>query len=305
VFSPKSERVRLPITIWILRNIIDFLLDRDAPGDLLLATLCSRLFFGLFRIGEILAKPPLEVWRMAFLGISSLSKTMLSSFICLAAMPMFFFFRDGVDVRVVCTGDKYCPKRLLTLLLLRQRPSSTDQPVFLWRGRQLSAGIFISDLGMRPSEYASHSFRKGRATTLATPYVPASFIKVIGLGSIAYQSYISVLIPSSSIPLLINPTFRFPIPSSSIPFVVLARSPILLLLLVVVLPILLISLALPISSTSMHSPIVFLLVVDYPQAVDELDRSRMVRVIGCFIHPFPDSPPRNLSSELLFPPIII
>ena len=193
--SPKSERVRLPITIWILRKIIDFLLDRDAPGDLLLATLCSLLFFGLFRIGEILAKPPLED------GISWDKFSIQDDVIIVHLLgSKADVFRDGVDVRVVCTGDKYCPKRLLTLLLLRQRPSSTDQPVFLWRGRQMSAGVFnkvlksiISDLGMRPSKYASHSFRKGMATTLAILNVPASFIKVIGRWkSIAYQSYISV-----------------------------------------------------------------------------------------------------------------
>jgi hypothetical protein len=199
--SSPSSRIRLPITLWLFRRIIFFLLSDPTDDNITMAAVCSLAFYGLFRIGELLPKSSIS------LGLTT-SEIRFLSRLLLIHLPASKgdVFRDGVTVRVPATGDFTCPHALLRRILITLRSSGrTGSNVFYCKNRPLTAAVFnkrlriiIAELGCRPSEYSSHSFRKGMATTLAVLGFPASLIRTLGRWkSLSYQLYVKV--PDSQI----------------------------------------------------------------------------------------------------------
>ena len=106
-------------------------------------------------------------------------------------------FRQGVTIYLGRTDSMLCPvAALLSYLVLRGRG---EGPLFKFKdGRALSRPRLVSELrkalaeaGLKPENYAGHSFRIGAATTAAACSIPVEVIKTLGRWkSQAYQLYV-------------------------------------------------------------------------------------------------------------------
>ena len=107
-------------------------------------------------------------------------------------------FRRGVDIYLGATGTTLCPiKAILPYLALR--PNHHNGPLFIFEdGRSLTHQHFssildnlLSRLGFDTTQYNTHSFRIGAATTAAQANIPHTSIQMLGRWkSNAYQMYI-------------------------------------------------------------------------------------------------------------------
>ena len=109
-------------------------------------------------------------------------------------------FRQGCTLRLAPSGHPLlCPAHALHTLLSHYHYSHNDRYLFtLSSGSPLTRQILNSSIkhlasysGLNPSEYASHSFRIGAATTASSVGLSDSLIKALGRWhSDAYQRYI-------------------------------------------------------------------------------------------------------------------
>ena len=202
----KPSRPRLPITTFILRNIIS-ILDQGIFGaylDLLMKTACSMAFFGFMRCGEFTCTTRLFDPE-ANLSISDINITYSSNVPTMATILLKVSktdpFRQGCTINLFCTNSRLCPVWLLDKLcaVRRRMQAEPQEPLFvLPDGQPLTRNVFLNmlklildRLGLDSSTYAGHSFRIGAATSAAAAHVPDHIIKILGRwSSDCYQRYI-------------------------------------------------------------------------------------------------------------------
>ena len=108
-------------------------------------------------------------------------------------------FRKGHQVLIFPTNTSTCPLRAFLKYAPLANQSAADDPLFN-AGRfapltstSLNKALYIllQNAGLDQSQYASHSFRNGAATTAAAARIPAWMIKSLGRwNSNTYLSYI-------------------------------------------------------------------------------------------------------------------
>lgn len=108
-------------------------------------------------------------------------------------------FRESVSVKEYRNDSMLCPHRAIKRRFAkRKKDSDAHTPVFRTvAGSHVSYKMFqaklkaiIKSVGYNASDYSTHSFRIGAATTLAILGFPASHIKTLGRWkSLVYQVY--------------------------------------------------------------------------------------------------------------------
>ena len=98
-------------------------------------------------------------------------------------------FRKGVTVVLGATGKKLCPVATILQFMSNPRPAAASPrgSFFVFSdGSALTRAKVVKEMraalearGIRPSDYAGHSFRIGTATTAATCGMPDFLIKTL------------------------------------------------------------------------------------------------------------------------------
>ena len=184
-----SECTRLPITINLLRTL-KFQLrssNKSLLDQRLLWAAFTVLFYGFLRASECLSL----TWSDVLIHDDHITITLQQS----KTDP----FRRGQSIKVYSSLTTTCPVKALTNYA---NSIAAKQPhhfvfsagTFLPLSRsKLTAEVrqLLSQAGMSPSDYASHSFRIGAATMAAAAGLPPYLIKTLGRwNSNAYMSYV-------------------------------------------------------------------------------------------------------------------
>ena len=184
-----TERQRLPITIDILKALKSHLRlsNYTLCEQRMLWSSFTLSFYGFLRASECLSL----TWSDITMAENHLVIELRQS----KTDP----FRRGQSIHIYPTNSSTCPVRALTLFADKIGPTPPQKLVF-------SAGTcspltrpkfteiiryLLIQAGMCPSNYASHSFRIGAATTAAAAGLPTWLIKTLGRwSSDAYLTYI-------------------------------------------------------------------------------------------------------------------
>ena len=200
-----KERPRLPITPQILLGLIEIWGEQTDVfnGQMLTAASCM-CFFGFLRSGEVVAPPGKDFDSSVHLSVgdvkvdSRAKPTYLEVSIKASKTDVF---RKGVTVVLGATGKKLCPVATILQYMSNPRPAAASPKgaFFVFSdGSALTRAKLVKEMraalearGIRPSDYAGHSFRIGAATTAATCGMLDSLIKTLGRWeSTAYTLYI-------------------------------------------------------------------------------------------------------------------
>ena len=182
------ERTRLPITINLLRTLKSQLRSsqKSLLDQRLLWAAFTLSFYGFLRASECLSL----TWSDMLIHDDHLTITLRQS----KTDP----FRRGQSIQVYSSLTTTCPVQALNKyanLITAKQPhhlvfcAGTYSPL---SHPQLTAEVrqLLSCTGMSPSDYASHSFRIGAATTAAAVGLPPYLIKTLGRwNSNAYMCY--------------------------------------------------------------------------------------------------------------------
>lgn len=196
--SPTKTKPRLPITIWILEILVKFLIQRNAPGDFVVAVAATLGFFGLLRASEFCARPGLHPGLVIHQLQWSVDGTKLTIHLDQSKTDIY---REGVDILVFDIPNNasgLCPVSLMRTLLAGRKDYCAADPVFLHNNKPLSYSFFqkrlrdaLSRCGFPAFDYGTHSLRIGAATTLAILGFPSHFIQSLGRWkSLSYQLYV-------------------------------------------------------------------------------------------------------------------
>lgn len=195
-----ARRVRLPITLPVLKKVQDYLRATPNPETVVIWAIACSAFFGFFRLGELLLDSPSTYNPNTCLSWGDVavdSRVAPSKVQIHLKRSKCDQFGSGVDVVVGVTGTPICPVRAMVAYLeargTRPGPFFVDtsgvvvkKPWFIARFREL-----LSAVGVPASDYAGHSFRIGAATTAAIAGVPDSTIQMLGRWqSAAFLRYI-------------------------------------------------------------------------------------------------------------------
>ena len=189
-------RLRLPLTISILHQLqLATLQSNHTTFDKACLWACFTLaFFGFFRIGELLLSPAGHYVRSHDVSVTNKGLTIFlrsSKTDPLAKGSLVSISPSHTKVCAVSALSEYLPGRVAMF---------PPGPLFVMNnGTALTPGLFnqllrelLDKLGLNSSNYSSHSFRAGAATTAAAAGMPAWLIKALGRwSSEAYQVYIS------------------------------------------------------------------------------------------------------------------
>ena len=195
-----SCRTRLPITINILCTLKMQLRSSDnySPAEKhLLWAAFTLAFYGFLRASELTSSsqtefsPPGLHWCNITAQPSILTITLRQS----KTDP----FRRGHSISISATNSSTCPVKAFHKYMNFVSPQCRHGPVFnIGRFRPLTRSQVTSvvrqlllEAGVDYTDYASHSFRIGAATTAAAAGIPSDLIRTLGRWrSNAYQRYI-------------------------------------------------------------------------------------------------------------------
>lgn len=193
---PSKTQSRLPINLWLLREICGFLRSSKDPDDDMYADMYILAFFALLRASEVCGHDTDEHQNFLDWAAISFHDEYVDLYIDGSKGDVF---RQGVTVRVFRNNSKTCPyAALMARFKHRSKNATGAAPVFCTKsGKPVSYSLFqqklkatIKKLGYNPAKYSSHSFRIGAATTLALLGFPAAYIQAMGRWkSLAYQLY--------------------------------------------------------------------------------------------------------------------
>ena len=184
-------RVRLPITLQIMRSIYDLLTNQPhSYTNILIWAACSLAFFGFLRVSEFTIPSDADYDDECHLSLADVSVDNRGNPQLLRVkikQSKTDPFRRGVDIYLGATGRTLCPiKAILPYLALR--PKHHNGPLFIFEdGRSLTRQRFssllqnlLSRLGFDSTQYNTHSFRIGAATTAAQANIPHTSIQMLG-----------------------------------------------------------------------------------------------------------------------------
>lgn len=199
--STETQRIRLPITPAILRQIQSFWSSRAADPDIKMlwaaAVLC---FFGFFRAGELMIPSQNSFDQAKHLSWSDVAVDNLQSPKLLKVklkQSKTDQLRQGVDVFVGKTGCPLCPVTgVLAYMAIRG-----DQPGPFFKfgdNKPLTKSSFTHEIraalqaiGLPYQNFAGHSFRIGAATAAARAGIEDSTIRMMGRwSSSAFLAYV-------------------------------------------------------------------------------------------------------------------
>ena len=202
--SGDQKRSRLPITPSILEQLRRvWNKDPSDRDNVMLWAACCVGFFGFLRSGELTAPEKEEFDPKQHLTVKDIAIENLANPRTISIrieQSKTDPFRQGVTIYLGRTDSMLCPvAALLSYLVLRGRGKG---PLFKFKdGRALSRPRLVSELrkalaeaGLKPENYAGHSFRIGAATTAAACSIPVEVIKTLGRWkSQAHQLYVRLL----------------------------------------------------------------------------------------------------------------
>ena len=183
------ERKRLPITINILKTLKSQLRLSNYPAreQRMLWSAFTLSFYGFLRASEGLSLTWSDVTITDTHVLIELRQSKTDP------------FRRGQSIRIYATNSSTCPVRALKLFAnkidtklpqLHVFSAGTLSPLTRSKLTEILRHL-LSQAGMYPSNYASHSFRIGAATTAAAAGLPTWLIKTLGRwSSNAYLTYV-------------------------------------------------------------------------------------------------------------------
>ena len=199
--STRPQRTRLPITVHIMTQIYSVL--KKSPTDyqsIMLWAACCTAFFGFLRVGEMTVPSQKAYDNSVHLSLDDVALDSRSN-------PTIIWltikqsktdpFRMGVNLCLGITASVVCPvKAVLPYLAIR---GSAPGPLFAFEdGTPLTRTQFKTLLsatlklaGLDDSQYNTHSFRIGAATSAKMAGITDLHIQQLGRWkSSAYQGYI-------------------------------------------------------------------------------------------------------------------
>ena len=195
------QRVCLPITVEILLKIYSVLSKTPtAYQEIMLWATCCTAFFGFLRVGEMTV-PNLDSYDSTIhlsLGDIALDSGTSPTIIWLTIKQSKTDpFRKGAKLCLGITDSVVCPvKALLPYLAIR---GTAPSPLFLSeRNTPLTQAQFktllsstLKKVGLDDSQYNTHSFRIGAATSAKAAGISDTYIQLLGRWkSTAFQGYI-------------------------------------------------------------------------------------------------------------------
>lgn len=204
--STRTARVRLPITVEIMHQIYAVLARTpEEYQNVMLWAACCTAFFGFLRVGEMTIQNQNAYDSTVHLSLQDVA---LDS----RASPTIIWltikqsktdpFRKGVRLCLGRTDSVVCPvKALLTYLAIRGKSpgclfiSKNKTPLTRAQFKTL-VSTALRTAGLNDSEYNTHSFRIGAATTAKAVGIADTHIQLLGRWkSLAYQGYIRTPTP--------------------------------------------------------------------------------------------------------------
>ena len=201
------KRVRYPITISVLHTIYSKLKpfhSQEVDSSMLWAAF-TLAFFGFLRSSEFTCNskfdPQTHLSRADIIFQPNIfSPNLLEITIKKSKTDPF---RETAKLTIARSNSNVCAVTALQDYLLQTHGNSTSQPLFRFTdGRYLTRASLTNNLrallhvcGLDSTNFASHSFRIGAATTAGAVGIPDWLIKVLGRWkSNAYQTYIKTLL---------------------------------------------------------------------------------------------------------------
>ena len=184
-----NQRTRLPVTVNVMRSLKEQLRQSifTTHEQRMLWCAFTIAFYGFLRVSEYTNLR----WSDVTCSVDHLSITLKQS----KTDP----FRRGCTIKIFETKSSTCPHRAFKLHRKLSGNPATSAHVFqAGRFHPLSCSAITKTLrkllrqaGLDDSQYASHSFRIGAATTAAAAGLPEWLIKALGRwSSNAYMTYI-------------------------------------------------------------------------------------------------------------------
>lgn len=201
--ATSPPRTRLPITLQLMHNIKGLLSQQPSSYDnIMLWATCCMAFFGFLRVSEFTVPNQGDYDESTHLSLNDISidnrcnPRLVKVHIKQAKTDPF---RQGVDIYLGATDNPICPvSGILPYLAVR---GTQPGPLFITNdGKYLTRLLFstridalLESLHVDTSQYNTHSFRIGAATTAAQAHIPETHIKTLGRWrSDAYQRYIKM-----------------------------------------------------------------------------------------------------------------
>ncbi|SPO26927.1 uncharacterized protein UTRI_10674 [Ustilago trichophora] len=196
IYGLKPAKAKLPITLPLLRAILQELksINSLSAWNRQVVSAAFAVSFACFlRCGEV-------TWTSFDHSVTTVGAVTWYEDYAILILPASKTdpFRLGAPLVVPKVGGIECPYASLKAICSAQRPAAA--PVFAINDgfQPLTRTFFLSilrlaleRLGLQPSEYAGHSFRRGAATWAASAGVDSSTIQLLGRwSSDCYRRYI-------------------------------------------------------------------------------------------------------------------
>ena len=199
--ATSPPRTRLPITLQLMHNLKRLLSQQPSSYDnIMLWATCCLAFCGFLRVSEFTVPTQGDYDELTHLSLKDISVDSRSNPRLIKVhikQSKTDLFRQGVDIFLGATDSPICPVAgILPYLAVR---GSQPGPLFITNdGKNLTRLLFskridalLESLQVDTTQYNTHSFRIGAATTAAQAHIPEAHIKMLGRWcSDAYQRYI-------------------------------------------------------------------------------------------------------------------
>ena len=195
-----STRPRLPITLGVLQSMYNYL-NMDDHDDIILWAAFTLAVSNMLRVSEFAITRSGQYPAPITHGDINLNKS--SQYYELhIKRSKTDQYAEGRTVQVYATGAVTCPvhamRRLITLCSNQRRVRPQSAVFVLRSGLLLSRHVverrlksLVTSIGLDPSQYNTHSLRRGGATSYSLANVPDRMIQVIGgWTSDSYKLYI-------------------------------------------------------------------------------------------------------------------
>jgi hypothetical protein len=193
-------RIRLPITIGILKRMNQHLSASRRTDRQVLWTISTTAFFGFFRLGELIPENVASYNRGTHLSWGDVAvdshqnPSMVQIHLKRSKCDQF---GAGSDIVVGRTGEDVCPVTAI-LEYIATRGCRSGPFFILPSGDPVTKPWFVAQIrtilaaiGLPQQQYAGHSFRIGAATTAAIAGIEDSTIQTLGRWhSAAFLQYI-------------------------------------------------------------------------------------------------------------------